>query len=68
MDELGGTRPVTVANIILFRGAHGGDGPSRVWELPPELQSDMADSLTDTRPAGDVAVPMSADISTGWTT
>ena len=37
MDELGGTRTVPVGNIIPFRGAQGGDGPSRVWDLPPEL-------------------------------
>jgi hypothetical protein len=67
MDAGGGTRTVAIANVIPYRGVHTSHIPNRVWDLPPELQSDMAD-ITDDEASAEVARATSADISGGWTT
>ena len=41
MDAQGGTRQVAVANMLPYRGVTVDDIPNRVWDLPPELQSEL---------------------------
>jgi hypothetical protein len=67
MNELGQTRHVAVANIIPYRGVSGDETPNRVWDLPPELQSDIEELESGVTQGNDVAIATSAVISEGWT-
>jgi hypothetical protein len=67
MDPGGSTRTVAIANVRPYRGAHPANIPNRVWDLPPELQSEIME-MTDDGPSADVARATSAEISDGWTT
>jgi hypothetical protein len=56
-----------VANVIPYRGMQDGIIPNRVWDLPPELGSDLEEAEEAIPRVGDVAVSTSAEISGGWT-
>ena len=67
MDVSGNARVVALANIIPYRGMQDGVIPNRVWDLPPELGSEMEEVEEETPQLADVALATSADISDGWT-
>ena len=58
---------VAVANIIPYRGMQDGIIPNRVWDLPPELGSELEEAEEATPHVDVVAVSTSAEISGGWT-
>ena len=56
-----------MANIIPYRGMQDGIIPNRVWDLPPELGSELEEAEEANPHVGDVALSTSAEISGGWT-
>jgi hypothetical protein len=71
MDAGGVTRNVALANMLPYRGVTVDDIPNRVWDLPPELRSDLEEASTEpgrgTVEANETSAT-SAGISQGWTT
>ncbi len=58
---------MAVVNIIPYRGMQDGIIPNRLWDLPPELGSELEEVEEVTPQVADVALATSADISEGWT-
>jgi hypothetical protein len=57
---------VALANMVPYRGAHPAHIPNRVWDLPPELQSEELEMVGGDSEVG-VTRAMSPDLSQGWT-
>ena len=57
---------MALANMVPYRGAHPAHIPNRVWDLPPELQSEELEMVGGDSEVG-VTRAMSPDLSQGWT-
>jgi hypothetical protein len=56
---------VALANMVPYRGAHPAYVPNRVWDLPPELQSEELEMMGGDSEVG-VTRTRTADLSQGW--